>query len=529
MALALTAVLGDQPQVWPLQEPRVRIGRARSNTVQIHAASVSREHAEIAVKGGRLVLRDLRSRNGTWVNGVRIHRPVEVRAGDSIHVGRVSLRLSEAPTNHSARAGTDPDSSETLEIPVAEVLAGRPGSGACPEGLIRLLEKAGRLLVQQRSLRHTCEEFLQAVEMALPRSRLTLLLLDSPSGELTLAAARAHGVSVAESRGLPEAVLRAVLDRHTAVSLAGAAIAAPLQHEGRPLGLLYAEKEDQRTRYTRENMEVLTLFANMAAMCITNQKLLDAERELSRIEHELHLAGRIQRWLLPAAEPSVEGYELHARLEPCEHVGGDFYDVQTMPDGTAWLLLGDVSGKGVSAAILMSLCLSSARLLYDDCGAPGAFASRLNRLLVRWTGSESFATAFIGRLTPETGALHYVNAGHAAPLLLAGRSVRRLDSTGMALGVRPEFEYAESRLDLTPGATLALFSDGMPEARRGRQFFGDRRVMRTLKTAARCPCLEEAGQGILRDVDAFLAGQPRCDDIALLMIRRARASGRRGP
>jgi sigma-B regulation protein RsbU (phosphoserine phosphatase) len=234
--------------------------------------------------------------------------------------------------------------------------------------------------------------------------------------------------------------------------------------------------------------------------------------------------------LLTEQEPAPEGYELHARVEPCEQVGGDFYDVQPMPDGTVWLLLGDVSGKGVGAAILMSLCLSSARVLYDDCGEPGALASRLNTLLARWTGSENFVTAFIGKLMPDTGTLRYVNAGHVAPLILGGRKTRWLESTGLVLGCMADFRYRQSETDLVPGSMLALYSDGVVEARRGENdLFGGRRVERALKAAALFPTLDEAGRFVVHEVDAFRACPARDDDIALLLLRRAGAPDRRKP
>lgn len=523
MKLALTTVLGDQPQIWPLDGPRIRIGRARSNTVQISAPSVSREHAEIAVKGDRLLLKDLHSRNGTWLNGVRVRRSVVVKPGDRIQVGRIWLNLAERPPEGAGRPVSPSETSDTLEVPASDFISRSVGISSRPGELVRLLEKAGRLLVQQRSLRHTCEEFLEAVEDAVPASRLALLLGHAPGSEPTQLAARRHGVSVVEPHALPVAAIRAVLDRRVAVFISPAAVAVPLLHEGKALGLLYASHDDPRFRYTRDNLEVLMLFANLAAMRVTNEKLVDAEKELARIEHELVLASRIQRWLLPGTEPSIPGYDFHARLEPCEEVGGDFYDAQLMPDGTAWLIAGDVSGKGIGAAIIMSVCLSSARVLYEGCEVPRTLATRLNTLLTRWTRLENFATVFIGKLSPPTGVLRYVNAGHPAPLLLAGRTVRRLDSTGVPLGVVPAWEYEEAEVTLSPGALLAAFSDGVPETRRGQELFGDRRVDRAVKAAAQRPSLDDAGGAVIREVDAFRGPHPREDDITLVFLRRASA------
>lgn len=521
MKLALTTVLGDQPRVWPLEGHRIGIGRARSNAVQISAASVSREHAEISVKGDRLLLRDLHSRNGTWLNGVRVRRSVEVKPGDRIQVGRIWLNLSERPSEVTGMAGSRSETTDTVVVPISDFISRGAGIGPRPSELVRLLEKAGRLLVQHRSLRHTSEEFLEAVEKALPVSRLALLVRHEPGSQPTQLAARVHGVPVLEPHALPEEALRATLDRRAAVFVTPAAMAVPLLHEGTALGLLYAGHDDPRFRYTRDNLEVLMLFANLAAMRVTNENLVRAEKELARIEHELVLASRIQRWTLRTRPMSLPGYEFLAQLEPCEEVGGDFYDAEVMADGTVWMVAGDVSGKGLGAAIIMAMCLSSTRVIYEGCETPRTLAARLNNLLVRCTRDIDFVTAFLGKLTPATGVLRYVNAGHPPPLLVGGLEMRRLDSTGIPLGVNPDFEYEEAEVTVPPGSLLAAFSDGVPEARRGNELFGDRRLARAVKAAAGCPSLDGAAASVIREVDAFRGQRPRDDDVTVLLLRRA--------
>lgn len=545
MKLALTAMLGDQPRVWPIERSTIRIGRARSNTIQIPYGSVSREHAELLLKGDRLFLRDLRSRNGTLLNGARVRRPVEVRIGDSIRLGSITLRVSERPPENPVEP--DDSSTATVQVPLEELLGsgirGEPGS------LIRILEKAGRLLVQHRSLEHTCEEFLKLVETALPASRLVLFLReDFCMGRLRVVA-RSGGSRAADPLLLSEADLDAALRRRTA-ALAGAAgipfsggavppggsgrrcaVGVPILHEGQAIGLLYADPEDPGFTYGREGLEVLTLFANMAAVRIANDRLMASVKKHAGIDQELMMATQIQRWLLPDEAPRVEGYEFHGTLEPCEAVGGDFYDMHATRDGGVWLMVGDVEGKGICAAILMSLMLSSARVLYDHCAGPATLAARLNAILSERAEAGRFVTAFIGRLNPGDGSLLYVNAGHPAPLVLRGRMIRLLHSTGTPLGVVPDFEYEQSDTTLDPGTLLALFTDGVPEARRrGQEFFGTRRMVRTLRGALNRVPLDQAGRSLIREVDEFLPGTARQDDLTLLLVRRGIAGAQRtGP
>ncbi len=547
MRLAITTTEGDRSRVWPLEGAAARIGRDRSNAVQIRSGTVSREHAEIYERGGRVFLRDLNSRNGTWVNGVPVHRPVPIRIGDSIQLGRVSLLLTEAPQIRMDTPQLGSDTS-TIEIPASELLDRIPCFGTTPRDLLRQLEKTGRLLVQHRSLPHTCDAFLEAVEAAIPASRLLLLLRRNPGEDPVQVSARCRPERAAEPLLISGEALRHAMERRTAVVTVVnepeprpgkgeprrvrrglPAVAVPLVHERESLGVLYADHHEPSLRFGPDRVAILTLFANMAAARIANEGLLEAELGRAKIAHELTIAKGIQRYLLQAQPPPVEGYEILARFEPCEEVGGDFYDVHPAPDGCAWLVLGDVAGKGVCGAILMALCLSTARVLYDTCPGPGVLATRLNSFVARNTDDQNFATAFIGLLDPTTGLLRYVNAGHPAPLVCGGVPTRRLESTGTMLGVLPDLVYREEQLTLAPGAQLAVFSDGVPEARKKeRQLFGDRRALDAVEESARCASIDEAARRIFERVDEFLDGHARRDDIALLLVRRE-GTGRRKP
>jgi serine phosphatase RsbU (regulator of sigma subunit) len=298
------------------------------------------------------------------------------------------------------------------------------------------------------------------------------------------------------------------------------AMAVPLFDNQRVLGLLYADLNNPTVSYTQENLEVLTLLANMAAVKITNARLLEAEQEQARVRQELATATRIQRSLLPATPPAIPGYQFQPFLETCYEVGGDLYDFYIALDGKLYFLLADVSGKGMGAALLMSSLLASARVLYDACAEPGILVTRLSSMLHRSTESKDFVTAFVGHLDPPSGRLEYVNAGHPPPFLLANGAVRELASTGVPLGVLPEFSYATESVNLAPGELLAVFSDGIPEAQRGDEFFQEQRLSRILLDADRTMSLEDLSRRVIDEVDAFLAGEARGDDITLMLLRR---------
>ena len=298
------------------------------------------------------------------------------------------------------------------------------------------------------------------------------------------------------------------------------AMAVPLFDNTTVLGLLYLDTRSPLVQYGAEQLEVMTLLANMAAVKITNARLLEAEAERQRLEQEAATARRIQGGLLPEAPHDMPGWSCLARLEPCHEVAGDLYDFHRRPDGTWVVLGGDVSGKGMGAALYMSSMLSAARVLYDVCDDPLTLVQRLNQAMQRSSDGRSFVTMFVGHLDPATGRLRYVNAGHPEPHLVHGTSLRTLPATGIPVGMLPDFPWQEQEVVIAPGESLAIFSDGIPEAQHGDAFFDLERVADSLRRHGADGSLEALAQGLLADIDAFAAGEHRADDVTLLVLRR---------
>jgi serine phosphatase RsbU (regulator of sigma subunit) len=429
----------------------------------------------------------------------------------------------------------------SLSLGVKEVLDSRGGvsSAAASANLVHLLAEAGRLLVLPRPLKETCDQILEIVEKAVPASRLVLLLRPEPGAEPVQIAARYRGGVVRDPLVLSRAIMHKVLDELTSVLITDAAadqrfqkhesimaqsvhsaMAVPLFDNEKVLGLLYADDTRLTVFYSQEQLEVLTILANMAAVKITNGKLLVAEGDRIRMEQELAAAMRIQRNLLPAAPTGVPGWCFHAYLQSCFEVGGDLYDFHRRDDGSYYFLVGDVSGKGMGAALLMTSILTSARILYDQYTEPGDLVTRLSDVIYRSTEPQTFATAFVGHLDPATGVLRYVNAGHPPPLVVGNGSSRELEATGVPIGIMSGFRYPSESVELARGETLILYSDGIPEAMRGAEFFVDEKMQPVLIEAGAMPTLEESSRFIIGEVEAFTADEPRGDDITLLLVRR---------
>jgi phosphoserine phosphatase RsbU/P len=465
MTLYLSGFVGDRQTTWAIGSAAIRLGRSSKNTIQITDATVSKEHAEISIVDGHPHIKDLGSRNGTRVNGAPATEPTPLKSGDRIEIGHVPFTVTDGssagpPTRFSDSATL----SSSLNIPVNKILAEVESTAHRSTNLVRLLSEAGQMLVLPRSLKETGDEILAIVESAVSSTRSILLMRLDESPELVQVAARYRGGNAREPLVLSKTIVNHVLEecravlttdaaqdprflgQHSIVSQAvHSAIAVPLFDNTRVLGILYVDSHDVRTNYGQEELEIMTLLANMAAVKITNVKLLEAEQIRTRMAQELATARSIQRALLPGSPPAVPGYEIEAFLETCYEVGGDLFDFHAAPDGKFYFLVGDVSGKGMGAAMLMSSFMASARVLIENGSEPEEIMTRLNAILHRSTDSGHFVTAFLGRLDPATGSLRYVNAGHNPPYLISGNQVRELDATGVPAGMLPGISGRDTR------------------------------------------------------------------------------------
>ena len=376
----------------------------------------------------------------------------------------------------------------------------------------------------------------------MPASRFVMLLREKPGAEPTPIASRRAGgrpVNPNEPLALSQTIMRTVLEENTAVITGDAlndprfmgqnsiiaqaihsAMAVPLFDNERVLGVLYVDSSDPRVLYGQEQLELLTLLGNMAAVKITNARLIEADAARQRLAQELATATRIQEALLPPAPTDVAGWTMHARIETCYEVGGDLYDFYQREDGILVIMQGDVSGKGMGAALLMSSILSTARVLYDVCDDPLSLIRRLNSVTYRSTDAGSFVTMFVGYLDAATGRLRYVNAGHPEPHLASGGALRTLEATGIPVGMMSDFPWTMGETTLGPGELMAVFSDGIPEAQCGPDFFDFERIAEAMKALADEPDLGRVADGFIERIDTFAAGEHRADDVTLMLVRR---------
>jgi serine phosphatase RsbU (regulator of sigma subunit)/anti-sigma regulatory factor (Ser/Thr protein kinase) len=266
---------------------------------------------------------------------------------------------------------------------------------------------------------------------------------------------------------------------------AGVQLVVPLVSQDDVLGLLTLGPRANRLDYSAEDRTLLAEIAAQVTPAVRVAQLVrlrqaEAE-ERERIDRELQIARSIQLTLLPRDLPSVAGYEIAALYRPAREVGGDFYDFLSLEDGRVGIVMGDVTDKGVPAALVMATTRSIMRGVAARLAAPGKVLAQVNDLLCPDVPTNMFVTCLFAVLDPATGLLRYANAGHDPPYCLRDGAVLELRARGMPLGIMPGMEYDEKQARIEPGDTVIFYSDGIVEAHDpDRQIYGFPRLASTV-------------------------------------------------
>lgn len=517
------------------------LGRAADCDLVVEEPSVSRRHARIHVETAAVHVEDMGSSNGTRVGGTLINTPTRLQHGDRLQLGNVVLVVGFS--GEPSEVYLDQTRvRENMSLTIDEARSTHGAGGTKKAHLFRILAEAGELITRPRHPEDLFDPLLGLVEQALEPERVMLLLREDDDAEPRIVASRVPSgdpSAMVISRTLMNRVLsdkQAFLTEDASQderlmggeSLVGArvrsAMAAPLFDNERVIGILYADSADPLVRYDRDELTAFVLLANVVGVAITHARYHAIEEERRRLATELGAARLIMDRLLPRGLPAVAGASLSAILEPCDEVAGDLYDVRPLPDGRVLLVVGDVSGKGLPAALLVAAMLPAIRVVAEDCGDLGILAQRINTQLFEATDAVRFATLFLGRLDPATGRLEYVNAGHNPPLLLNGGEVTSLAACGPPVGMMPDMVYVEREIFMAPGSSLVLYSDGLTEAQADDEsMYGDDRLLDLLRACPACTA-EGLQKLILDDVATFTGTAPQADDLTLMLVQREKAS-----
>ena len=305
---------------------------------------------------------------------------------------------------------------------------------------------------------------------------------------------------------------------------AGVKLAVPLVSQGELIGVLNLGPRLSEQDYSSDDRKLLDKLAAQAAPAlrvaelVREQKAEAATRQ--RFEQELEVARLIQQNFLPRELPDLPGWQIAAYYRPAREVGGDFYDVIPLPDGRVAFVVGDVTDKGVPAALVMSATRSVLRASAQRLVEPGAVLERVNDHLCPDMPEKMFVTCLYGVLDPVSGHLRFANAGHDLPYVKTGDGVVELRARGMPLGLMPGMAYEEKEATLEPGDSVLLHSDGIVEAHDSeRDMFGFPRLKETVAGAAGG---QELIDRVLSDLEAFTGSDvEQEDDITMVTLQRS--------
>jgi sigma-B regulation protein RsbU (phosphoserine phosphatase) len=291
---------------------------------------------------------------------------------------------------------------------------------------------------------------------------------------------------------------------------------ASIAHE--PVGVLYLDSREKGQLLSTATRNALEAFATEAAAAIESARLYREAAEKARLERELELAAEIQRALMPQAVRSGGHFEVAAASIPCRAIGGDFFDYYNLAGGELGFVLGDVAGKGPSAALLTAMIQGMFATQVGVASSPAGLVASVNDSLIRRGLQSRFATVMYGALSGD-GQLTYCNAGHNPPILFARNGVKRLETGGLILGLFEQATYDQETVTLDPGDVLVVYSDGVTEALNADgQEFGDERLLDCIQKDLDASPAELLDR-LLSAVRGFAAGAAQHDDITALVLR----------
>ena len=312
-------------------------------------------------------------------------------------------------------------------------------------------------------------------------------------------------------------------DRHGAETAAlqsnHIALVVPLLAKNELAGLLLLGERLDHNPYTRPQKRVLRNCAGQFALMIESARLTDRIVDQEKLRRDVQLASEVQKRLLPDKAPASDGFSLAGYSIPARGVGGDYYDFLDLGNQRIGIALADVAGKGVAAALIMSVVQASLRIIASEDIPLADLAAKMNRYLHRSTKSNGYATFFYALLDERHRRLRYVNAGHNPPFLLKCSAVHELPAGGTVIGLFPQSSYEEASIDLAPGDVLIAFTDGVPEALNpAEEEFGEDRVREMLRRWAHLD-VDTMAQNIAGELKAWIADADQYDDLTFILLK----------
>jgi serine phosphatase RsbU (regulator of sigma subunit) len=550
------------------------LGRQPGCDILIDVGAVSRRHAKVLREGDDFYVEDLQSRNGTFLNDQKLEFRRLLKHNDEVRVCDVEFifQLDPLPKSQGGKtdsfgtpqietvpASTGPiegancssflvddgDSSNSSSTIMSKVDVTSTARGisvtATAETRLKALIEITHSMGKAVSLDEVLPKVLNSLFKIFIQADRGFIVLQTPEGVLAprwAQARRGDGESIRISR----TIIRQVMESKEAILSADAAsdsrfemsqsiadfrirsmMCAPLlSADGGAFGALQIDTLDQRSRFTKEDLEVLASVASQAAIAIENAQLHEQSLARKELERDLELARQVQHGFLPQIKPDVEGYTFYNYYKPANHVGGDYFDYVHLPDGRLAIIVADVVGHGVAAALLMAKLSAEMRFSLATNHEPGKALTNLNDHFSRLELDERFVTLVMCVLDPRTHEIIMVSAGHMPPMVrTANGEVQEVgdEAVGLPLGIVEGMDYDQFQFTLQPGEIAVLYTDGINEAMNADE---DEYTIPRLKVMVSkpAPSIESLGEAVVADVRRHIGQRAQYDDMCIVAFGR---------
>jgi len=537
-------------QILQIKEPRCVLGRHPDCDIAIDHLDTSRHHAQVTLVGGEFFLEDLHSRNGTWLNDNRIGSRERLSDGDSIRISESLYEFCRTPSRSpakptaAARVAEYEGVAEVRAVIPCDVESPRESGRSVPllRAVINAMLQIAQSLRKTLALDEVFPQVLDSLFKIFPAAEQGFIALRGEDGTLVPRCVKVLAEAGSQEVRISTTIVGRAMDSQQAILSADAAcdfrfkaseslVHAPIRSvmcapligaDGETFGVIQIDTVNYRSQFQEEDLHVFVAVATQASIAFDNARLHEMALRQREIERDLELADQIQRSFLPAGPPEVAGYRFFDYYHPASYVGGDYYQYIPLPDGRLAIVVADVVGRGLAAAVLTAKVAAEARYQLLTENSPAAAVARLNRSLSAAMADNHFVTLVLVVLDPASGRLTVVNAGHPPPLLCPpGGQTAEIDAqdSGFPLGVEKEAVYQECTVEIPRGGLVAVYTDGIREAVNAeKEIFGLDRLCKGLQAASGDP--RQIGQPIVEGVLQFIANNTQTDDMCLVCFRR---------
>jgi len=532
------------------------MGRHPDCDLVLDVGAVSRQHARIECEGDDYFLVDLRSRNGTLLNDLPVSRRVKLNDGDRVQICDVTLLFrnegqprgveTRRPHDSSHGAMLVDDGGRGAQVMGTIDITSTSGTlqlTASAEAKLRAIVEINRHLSKRLSLDDVLPEVLEGLFQVFVQADRGFIVMKNEQGNLIPRWTKLRREDSDDELRISRTIVHQVIDTKEAVLSADASsdsrfqmsqsiadfrirsmMCAPLiDGDGNAFGVLQIDTLDQRKRFQEDDLDVLASIAGQAGIAIDNARLHEQALRQRELDRDLELARRVQRGIVPERAPAIPGYDFYHFYESANQVGGDYFDYVPLSRGRYAIVVADVVGHGVAAALLMARLSSQVRFCLARGAEPGAALAEVNKAFGEIGIEGRFVTLWLGILDPATHLLTVANAGHMPTMIRRAQDdVVEVgdDKTGLPIGVIDDVEYDQFTVELRPGEMVVMYTDGINEAADpGDELYTIERIRR--RFGAPGESVAALGQGIVDDVRRFMNGAAQGDDMCLVCFGRS--------